>query len=127
VPIGISEEHTALHDAVRGWAERHCPPEVPRALLDAAAESRPPFWDALAEQGWLGLHVDEVHGGSGYGMPEVAVVAEELGRVIAPGPFLPTVLTAAVLQAAGKEVAAAFVRRRARRRRGWYLGRPGGR
>jgi len=109
VPIGISEEHAALHDAVRGWAERHCPSEVPRALLDASSEGRPPFWDELAGQGWLGLHVDEVLGGSGYGLTELVVVAEELGRAGAPGPFLPTVLTAAVLQAAGKDVATAFV------------------
>jgi len=108
MPIGITEEHDALHQAVRGWAERSCPPAVPRALLDAGSEGRPEFWDALAEQGWLGLHVDEVHGGSGYGLPELVVVLEELGRVVAPGPFLATVLTAAVLQAAGKDVAAAY-------------------
>ena len=35
MPIGITEDHVALHQAVRGWLERHCPPAVPRALLDA--------------------------------------------------------------------------------------------
>jgi len=94
---------------VRGWAERHCPPAVPRALLDAEHEELPPFWGELAAQGWLGLHVDEALGGEGYGLPELAVVLEELGRVVAPGPFLPTVLAAAVVQAAGKEIAAEVV------------------
>src|SRR5450432_2103862 len=108
MPIGITEEHDALQQAVRGWAERACAPDVPRALLDAESEGRPAFWDALAEQGWLGLHVDEVHGGSGYGLPELVVVLEELGRVVAPGPFLATVLCAAVLQAAGKDIASAY-------------------
>jgi alkylation response protein AidB-like acyl-CoA dehydrogenase len=103
--IGITEEHEALHQAVRGWVERHCPPSAPRALLDADHEEMPAFWAGLAEQGWLGLHVDEALGGEGYGMPELVVVLEELGRAAAPGPFLPTVLAAAVLQAAGKEVA----------------------
>ena len=60
-------------------------------------------------QGWLGLHVDEALGGEGYGLPELAVVLEELGRACAPGPFLPTVLAAAVVQAAGKETAAEIV------------------
>jgi alkylation response protein AidB-like acyl-CoA dehydrogenase len=109
VPIGITEEHAALHDAVRGWAERHCPPAVPRALLDAEREELPAFWAELASQGWLGLHVDEALGGEGYGLPELAVVLEELGRVVAPGPFLPTVLAAAIVQAAGKEIAAEVV------------------
>jgi alkylation response protein AidB-like acyl-CoA dehydrogenase len=109
VPIGISDDHEALHQAVRGWAERHCPPSVPRALLDADHEERPELWAELAGQGWLGLHVVEAFGGEGYGLPELAVVLEELGRVGAPGPFLATVLTAAVLQAADKEIAAELV------------------
>ena len=109
MPIGITEEHVALADAVSGWAQRHCPPEVARALLDAPDEGCPPFWDDLARQGWLGLHVSEALGGSGYGLPELVVVAEELGRAGAPGPFLPTVLAAAVLATAGPEVANALV------------------
>jgi alkylation response protein AidB-like acyl-CoA dehydrogenase len=109
MPIGISEEHEALRQAARGWVERHCPPAVPRSLLEAAAESRPAFWGGLAAQGWLGLHVDEALGGEGYGLPELAVVLEELGRACVPGPFLPSVLAAAVIQAAGKETAADIV------------------
>jgi alkylation response protein AidB-like acyl-CoA dehydrogenase len=109
MPIGISEEHEALRRAARGWVERHCPPAVPRSFLDAETESLPAFWGDLAAQGWLGLHVDEALGGEGYGVPELAVVLEELGRVCAPGPFLPTVLAAAVIQAAGKETAADIV------------------
>ena len=105
MPIGITDEHLALHDAVRGWIDRHCTPDVPRALLDAPAETLPPFWADLGAQGWLGLHLDEAHGGSGYGVRELAVVLEELGRAIAPGPFLPTVLAAAVVQASGNEAA----------------------
>jgi 3-oxochol-4-en-24-oyl-CoA dehydrogenase len=103
VPIGVSEDHLALHDAVHGWCERHCPPDVPRALLDADAETRPPFWDELAQQGWLGLHIDDAYGGSGFGLPELVVVLEELGRVVAPGPVLPTALAAALIQASGSE------------------------
>ncbi|HKF92879.1 MAG TPA: acyl-CoA dehydrogenase, partial [Acidimicrobiia bacterium] len=109
MPIGISKEHEALRQAARGWVERHCAPNVPRSALDAERESLPLFWADLAAQGWLGLHVDEALGGEGYGLPELVVVLEELGRACAPGPFLPTVLAAAVLQAAGKEIAADIV------------------
>src|SRR6202008_727903 len=72
-----------------------------RSLLDTAEESRPPFWQNLVELGWLGLHVDEEHGGSGYGLPELVVVIEELGRAVAPGPFVPTVIASAVISALG--------------------------
>ncbi len=108
MPMGISDEHLALHDAVRGWAERHCPPSVPRAQLDEPTEALPSFWSDLAAQGWVGIHLDEAVGGEGYGIPELAVVLEELGAAAAPGPFLATTIAGAVVQAAGKEVAGTF-------------------
>src|SRR5918994_6681256 len=109
MPIGISDEHEALRLSVHGWVERHCSPAIPRSSLDAETESLPLFWAELVAQGWLGLHVDEALGGEGYGLSELAVVLEELGRACTPGPFLPTVLTSAVIQAAGKERAADLV------------------
>ncbi|MFA1537552.1 acyl-CoA dehydrogenase [Actinomadura monticuli] len=97
--IGLTEEHEALADSVRGFAERNIPATAVRAALDADEETRPGFWPALAEQGLLGLHLDEEHGGQGYGLLELSVVLEELGRAAAPGPFLPTVLASAVIDA----------------------------
>src|SRR4051812_48767841 len=101
--LGISDDHVALHDTARRWVANHCPPSVPRGLLDDAAETRPPFWDDLAKLGWLGLHLPESVGGSGYGLAELAVVLEELGRACAPGPFLPTVLASAAIDALGDD------------------------
>src|SRR4051794_18398532 len=98
MPIGITEDHAALHESVRGWVERHCPPGVARAGLDDPAEARPSFWPGLAAQGWLGLAVPESAGGSGFGVAEVVVVAEELGRACAPGPALPTLLAIEVVR-----------------------------
>src|SRR4249919_4350731 len=100
MPIGLTEEHDALRQAVRRFVDTRIPPAVTRAALGAEHDDRPEFWAALAEPGWLGLHVDEAHGGAGYGYVEQAVVLEELGRAAAPGPYLPTVLAAAVLQSA---------------------------
>ncbi|MFI0368760.1 acyl-CoA dehydrogenase [Actinomadura sp. 1N219] len=99
--IGLTEEHEALADSVRGLAERDIPAAAVRAALDAEAETRPGFWRSLADQGLLGLHLDEEHGGQGYGLLELAVVLEELGRAAAPGPFLPTVLASAAIDASG--------------------------
>ena len=97
--IGLTEEHEALAASVRGLTERHITTETVRA-----GGSRPAFWDALAAQGLLGLHLPEEHGGQGFTLVELAVAAEELGRAIAPGPFVPTVLASALL--AGSSAAA---------------------
>ncbi|QFG20061.1 acyl-CoA dehydrogenase [Actinomadura sp. WMMB 499] len=105
--IGLTEEHEALAESVRGFAERNIPATVVRTALDADEETRPGFWSALAEQGLLGLHLDEKHGGQGYGLLELAIVVEELGRAVAPGPFLPTVLASAVIDGSGNAKACA--------------------
>lgn len=99
--IGLTEEHRDLRDSVRAFTTRHVTPDAVRAAVDAERDTLPPFWKALAAQGLLGLHLPESVGGSGYGLVELAVVTEELGRSITPGPFLPTALAAAVLDRAG--------------------------
>jgi alkylation response protein AidB-like acyl-CoA dehydrogenase len=97
VGLGISDDHQALQTAARRFLESRCPPAVPRALLDAADEPLPSFWDEMAALGWLGLHIPEPHGGQGYSLVELGVVVEELGRAAVPGPFVPTVLVSALI------------------------------
>src|SRR5438128_7381091 len=103
MPLGISDEHEALRATVRRWLDSHCDPSVPRARLEADTDHDPAFWRAVATQGWLGLHVQESVGGQGYGLLELAVVLEEFGRALLPGPFLPTALVAALVADAGAE------------------------
>lgn len=100
--LGLSDEDRELRDSVRGWAARHATPDAIRTAVEAKTEVRPPYWNSLAELGMLGLHLPEEFGGAGFGLLETAVVAEELGRSMVPGPFLPTVIVSAVLNEAGR-------------------------
>ncbi|WP_026415761.1 acyl-CoA dehydrogenase [Actinomadura oligospora] len=99
--IGLTEEHTALAASVRGLVERHGVEAQARATVADGPERRPAFWDALAGQGLAGLHLPERFGGQGAGLLEQAVALEELGRALAPGPYLPTVLASAIIAAGG--------------------------
>ncbi|MEU5837552.1 acyl-CoA dehydrogenase [Streptomyces diacarni] len=99
--IGLTEEHRDLRDSVRAFTTRHVTQDVVRKAVDAEHETLPPYWQGIADQGLLGLHLPEDTGGAGYGLTELAVVLEELGRAVVPGPFLPTVLASAVLLRAG--------------------------
>ena len=90
MPVGITEEHEHLREAVRRFADTRIAPSVPRETLDAPADTLPPFWDALLEPGWIGLHVDDA------GLLEQAVIIEELGRACAPGPYVPNAVAAAL-------------------------------
>ena len=101
--IAITEEHRALAQSVADFLTNHQSRAAARSLLDAEVDALPAFWAELANLGLLGLHVPEDLGGSGFGLPETLVVAEQMGRYLAPGPFVPTVITSAVLAAAGPD------------------------
>ncbi len=106
--LALNGEHVELARAVRGWAARNCPRETIRAAADSpgATPADPARYAAvlapsLGAQGLLGLHLPEHCGGQGYGLPELAIAVEQLGRALVPGGFLPTVLASALLAAAG--------------------------
>ncbi len=101
--IAISDAHRELGAVARSFLENNKARAASRALLDAPDEALPPFWDELAQLGWLGLHIPEEFGGSGYGVSELVVVLEELGRVAAPGPFLGTVMASTLIDRAGDD------------------------
>ncbi len=104
--IAITEDHRTLAETAADFLARRDARGDGRALLEAPAEELPSWWEELAGLGWLGLHVPEENGGSGFGLEELVVVVEQLGRAVAPGPFVPTVIAAAVLAAVGGEAAA---------------------
>lgn len=101
--IALTDDHRELAEVARAFLTSQKARWAARSLLDSPDESRPPFWQDMVELGWLGLHIDERHGGSGYGLPELVVVVEELGRAVAPGPFVPTVIASAVLAKEGSD------------------------
>lgn len=111
--IAITQEQRELADSVRGWIARTVPPDEVRKLLDAPAAPghRPPYWDGLAAQGLLGVHLPEAYGGGGGTLLDLAVVIEEAGRAALPGPCVGHALTAEVLRRAGRTGLAAELAR----------------
>lgn len=105
--IGITREQRELAEAVRGWIARAVPPEEVRKLLDSPGEGRPPYWDGLAAQGLLGVHLPEAYGGGGGDLLDLAVVVEETARAVLPGPYVPSLIASLVLVRAGADEAGA--------------------
>jgi 3-oxochol-4-en-24-oyl-CoA dehydrogenase len=101
MPIAITDDHRALAQTVSDFLGARGARAAARNLLEADTERLPDFWGELGELGWLGLHLPESHGGSGFGLPELVIVVEQLGRAVSPGPFVPTVIASAVLAAVG--------------------------
>jgi 3-oxochol-4-en-24-oyl-CoA dehydrogenase len=97
--IAITDDHRTLAQTASDFLLKNGARGAARDLLEAKTEGLPAFWADVAGLGWLGLHIPEEYGGSGFGLPELVVVVEELGRAVAPGPFVPTVIASAVIAA----------------------------
>ena len=101
----FSDDQKFLKGEARKFLEANCPTsQVRKVLEDDAKAYDADLWKAVAAQGWLGAAIPEAHGGLGLGHLELCVIAEELGRVVAPIPFASTVyMLAEAIMLAGTE------------------------
>jgi alkylation response protein AidB-like acyl-CoA dehydrogenase len=91
----FSDEQKQMRDAARKFLAEKSPPKAVRAVLDGHALYDRELWQGLAELGFLGIAIPEEFGGAGAGYLELCVIAEEIGRALAPVPFSSTVYLAA--------------------------------
>ena len=84
----FSDDQKFLRDEARKFLEAQCTSAHVREVLDDDSKSHNEgVWKQIVEMGWLGAAIPEEYGGLGLGMLELCVIAEELGRVLAPVPF----------------------------------------
>ncbi|MHC1945516.1 MULTISPECIES: acyl-CoA dehydrogenase family protein [Bradyrhizobium] len=91
----FSDEQKQMRDEARKFLSEQCPPKAVREVLDGKAAYDKALWKGLAEMGFLGVAIPEQFGGAGAGHLELCVIAEEMGRALAPVPFSSTVYLAA--------------------------------
>src|ERR1700759_1949526 len=100
----FSDDQKQLRDQARKFLSEKCSPKAVRTVLDGKAPYDKELWKGLAEMGFLGVAIPESYGGAGAGHLELCVIAEEMGRAVAPVPFSSTVyLAAEALMIAGSE------------------------
>jgi alkylation response protein AidB-like acyl-CoA dehydrogenase len=101
VDFSYDDEQQALREAVRGLlASAYADHEARRRTVGSDDGFDRALWGRLAEMGILGLPFSEADGGVGAGPVEIGIVCQELGRVLAPEPYLSSVVHAGGLVAA---------------------------
>src|SRR3954469_9982709 len=98
--FGLTDDQRDIQRTARELLADRAKPERVREHAEAGTTDTE-LWRELAELGWPSIAVAEEHGGQGLGTVELAILCEELGRSVAPVPFLPTVLAATVIEHAG--------------------------
>ena len=90
----FSEEQDLLREQAAGFLRNRCPPAAVRAVLEGDASFDAELFEGIARMGWTAAAIPEKHGGLGLSYLELCVIAEELGRVVAPVPFSSSVYLA---------------------------------
>jgi hypothetical protein len=104
VNFDFSPDQKSLREQARKFLAEHAASSRVRRILDGAAPYDALLWRGMGEMGWMGTAIPETHGGAGFGYLELCVIAEELGRSLAPTPFASTIyLAAEALLLAGSE------------------------
>jgi alkylation response protein AidB-like acyl-CoA dehydrogenase len=112
IDFGLSEDQEALQRSAREFLAAECPPALVRDNAAAGDGIPRALYKKMADLGWIGLAVPEAMGGLGLSTVDLALVLEEIGRAVVPGPFLPTQLViAALVRAGSKEQRAAWLPR----------------
>ncbi len=91
----FSDDQKLLRKTARDFLSEHAPLSLCRAVLESDASYSDTLWKSVAELGWLGTAIPEQYGGAGFGHLELAAIAEEIGRALAPIPFSSSVYLAA--------------------------------
>ncbi len=100
----FSDDQKALKDHARRFLEEQSSRDVVRAVLDGGSGHDPSLWRSVAEMGLPGTAIPDQYGGLGLGYLELCVIAEELGRSLAPVPMSSSIyLAAELILAAGSE------------------------
>ena len=93
--LELTDEQFALRDAVREFlSSRASIGAHVRPMLDDPVGTTAEVWRGLADLGTTGLLVPVEHGGEGMSMVEAAIVCEELGAALHPGPWLSSAVAA---------------------------------
>jgi len=104
VNFDFSADQKSLREQARKFLAEHASSARLRRILEGPEPYDAELWRGMGEMGWMGTAIPEQYGGAGFGYLELCVIAEELGRSLAPTPFSSTIYQAAeALLLAGSE------------------------
>jgi alkylation response protein AidB-like acyl-CoA dehydrogenase len=90
----LSDDQRVLKEEARRFLHEQCPMSLVRPAMETETAHDRGLWKRMADLGWMGIDVPEALGGAGLSFVELALVLEEMGRVVLPGPYFSTAVLA---------------------------------
>ena len=90
--LGLNETQQMLKNSAREFLSQECPHTLVRAMEEDEKGYSPQLWQKMVDLGWTSLPFPEEYGGNGGNFLDLAVLLEETGRALLPGPFFSTVV-----------------------------------
>lgn len=111
--LSLTDRQESLKSAAREFFDAECPTSLVRAMEDDERGYPADLWERMAAMGWTGLPFPERYGGSDGSLTDLAVLLEEFGRALVPGPFFETVAAVGltILDAAPEDLRAEILPR----------------
>src|SRR5215468_2005661 len=97
----LNADEQLLQNNAREFFERECPVSVARDMEADPLGYAPDLWRKMAELGWLSFALPPAYGGDGAPHTQLGLLVEEIGRAVAPVPFLSTLAPALTIAEAG--------------------------
>jgi alkylation response protein AidB-like acyl-CoA dehydrogenase len=101
--FGLNESQQILQSNARRFFAAECPMSEVRRISEQPSDFDAALWNKMAEQGYTGAIVPEEYGGHGLGCVELALLMEEMGRALVPGPFASNLVATIFLETAGSD------------------------
>jgi alkylation response protein AidB-like acyl-CoA dehydrogenase len=102
--IRLNEDQIEIARQARKFCENESPTDFVRAMYEDERGFTDDLWSKIVEMGWTAIRIPEAYGGLGMDLMDLALVMEEMGRAVVPGPFFSTVLLASeIVMEAGSD------------------------
>jgi alkylation response protein AidB-like acyl-CoA dehydrogenase len=101
--LSLTTAQKKLQETARDFLKKECPWTLMQKINESETGFSADLWKKTVSLGWVGMGIPKKYGGGGNDLLDIAVVFDEMGRAILPGPYLSAILCGSIIAEAGSE------------------------
>jgi alkylation response protein AidB-like acyl-CoA dehydrogenase len=101
--LSLTAAQKKLQETARDFLKKELPWTTMQKINESDSGFSPELWKKTVDLGWVGMSIPKNYGGGGYDMLDIAVIFDEMGRALLPGPYLSAILCGSIINEAGSD------------------------